>query len=161
MPPDAESFREVMRRLPTGVSVVTMRTDQIIHGMTANTVTAVSLDPVLILVCIFKGARAHERLRAAGEFTVNMLAAGQEDLSRRFALQDIDDVVRWEGIEVQHIDGQGPRLIGCTAYMRARVVSEYEGGDHTIFLAEVIECEAGPASEPLVFYQRSYRTVTP
>ena len=161
MAPSADDYRQVMRRLPTGVSVLTMRLGESLHGMTANTVTSVSLDPLLLLVCIDRTARAHEIVIAAGEFVVNVLGAGQADMSRRFALRDSSDEDRWHGVTtLPSRTLTAPRIDGCTAYLECRVREVHDGGDHAIFVADVLDVDLGADDPPLVFWQRSYRTVT-
>ena len=162
MAPTADDYRAVMRRLPTGVSVLTMRADGAAHGMTANTVTSVSLEPLLLLVCIDRTARAHGWIADSGEFIVNVLHSGQAELSRRFAVRDLPDSERWEGVETS--TGRTldiPRIAGCTGYIECRVRDTHDGGDHTIFVADVLDVEPAADSDPLVFYKRTYRTVTP
>ncbi|HVE91211.1 MAG TPA: flavin reductase family protein [Actinomycetota bacterium] len=159
MAADPQSFRQVMRRFPTGVTVLTMREGDTVHGMTANSFTAVSLDPVLILVCVDVTARAHGIVDRTGRFTVNILAAGQEATSRNFALREIADGERWSGVQWESGPQDLPRLSGCCAYLDCRVVSSHPGGDHTIFVAEVLGIEPGPGTDPLIFYGGAYRSL--
>ncbi|HVL81482.1 MAG TPA: flavin reductase family protein [Actinomycetota bacterium] len=162
MAPTADDYRTVMRRLPTGVCVLTMRGEDGPHGMTANTVTSVSLDPLLLLACIDRTARAHGWIESSGEFVVNVLGAGQADLSRRFAVRDLSDAERWEGVRtVPSRTLDIPRIAGCNGYIECRVRDTHDGGDHSIFVAEVVDVEPALDAQPLVFWKRSYRTVTP
>ena len=82
---DAKEYRNIIGRFATGVTVVTTAVDGWLHGMTANALTSVSLDPLLLLVCVDKEAHTHDHLTHAGSFTVNILSEDQEDVSRVFA----------------------------------------------------------------------------
>ncbi len=156
MAADPEVFRQVMRRFPTGVTVLTMREGDVVHGMTANSFTAVSLDPVLILVCVDRTARAHGIIERTGRFTVNVLASGQETTSRKFALRTIADGERWSGVEAESGPLGVPRIHGCALYLDCTVTAAHPGGDHTIFVAEVVDAQPGTGSDPLIFYGGAY-----
>src|ERR671933_2123075 len=84
-PVGPDRFRAVMGRFPTGVTVVTAMGPEGPVGMTANAVTSLSLDPLLLLVCFDRAARTLPVVEAAGRFGVNVLALGQEELAQRFA----------------------------------------------------------------------------
>ena len=84
-PFDPKQFRNACGCFATGITIVTTEVDGEIHGMTANAVSSVSLDPLLLLVCVDRGARCYQQLEAAGAFGVNILAADQEELSNLFA----------------------------------------------------------------------------
>lgn len=158
----AEAFRELMRRFPTGVTVVTMRNGDVHHGMTANAVVSVSLDPLLFVVCVSKEARAHEHMTAAGHFVVNILSAHQEKVSRTFALKDLTDDERWSTVTSEPSELFGARRIdGCVGYLECRVVDTFEAGTHTIFLGTVERIESGVDEPPLVFHGGRYRELAP
>lgn len=154
---DPQAFRDLMRRYPTGVTVITMRAGEVQHGMTANAVTALSLDPLLYLICVDRSARAHEHLPKAGHFVVNVLAVDQGHVSTVFAKKDLTDDERWA--EVSWTDSSlGARKIdGCTGYLECRVTDVLPGGDHSIFLGEVVGVQQGADKDPLVFYGGAYR----
>ena len=77
---DANSFKQVMRRFATGVMVLTIKAGDVTHAVTVNAVTSVSLDPLLMLVCIEKNAVSHELIHAAGAFALNILSEAQREL---------------------------------------------------------------------------------
>jgi len=149
---DARSFRNAMGCLPTGVTVIAAADGDDMHGMTANAVTAVSLDPLMLLVCLTTGSRTACAIRAAGRFAVNVLGEHQEELSRRFARRGED---HFEGIEVIEGPGKVPLLPGCVAYVACHVVSVLTVGDHDVAFARVEHCRAG-AGRPLVFCRGRY-----
>src|SRR3972149_5246138 len=80
-----QHFRRVMGQFATGVTVVTTRLGDEVHGLTANAICSVSLEPLLVLVCVDHAADTHPLLEKSGVFAVNILSHGQQDLSRLFA----------------------------------------------------------------------------
>ncbi|MGH7856374.1 MAG: flavin reductase family protein [Candidatus Binatia bacterium] len=154
---DGQAFRMHMRRYPTGVTVITSHAGDVHHGMTANSVTTLSLEPPSYLICVKKDARLHPVIEASQHFCVNLLAADQADISATFANVDLSDDERWE--TVSHRDSSiGARLIeGCTGYAECKVTASYDGGTHTIYIGEVMRLEGGEDKAPLVFYGGKYR----
>jgi flavin reductase (DIM6/NTAB) family NADH-FMN oxidoreductase RutF len=151
---DPLKFRHVMGHFPTGVSVITTRHEGRPHGMTANSVTSVSLEPVMILVCLVRGARTALAIQEAGRFAVNILAEDQEELSRRFATPGVD---RFEGVDVSGGPGGLPLLPGCIAYLVCGVDDVVQAGDHDIVLGNVEDADvAKNGASPLVFFQGGY-----
>jgi len=151
---DPLEFRRAMGHFPTGVTVLTTVHDGKHHGMTANSVTSVSLDPVLILVCLMREARTGLAIQKARRFAVNFLREDQEHLSRRFATAGQD---HFEGLEGVEEDESGlPRLPGCTAYLVCRVTDIVPAGDHDVVLAEV-ERALAFGGNPLVFHLGGYK----
>ncbi|MDQ7843869.1 MAG: flavin reductase family protein [Armatimonadota bacterium] len=156
---DPDRFRKVMGRFATGVTVVAAEHDGEMHGMTANAVTSVSLDPLLLLVCVGRRARMSRWLERAGGFTVNILTEDQEALSRYFAgtwphaAPPEFRFVPWEG---------GPRLVAALAALGCRRERLIEAGDHRIVLGRVIALyEGDAAAQPLLFYGGRYRRLSP
>lgn len=122
------------------------------HGMTASSLTSVSLEPPLVLVCVDHAARMHPILIHAERFIVNVLAADQEELSRRFA-DPHDD--RFDGIGHRTTSDGLVYLDGTLAHIECRREMLYEAGDHTIVVGRVI---SGRAREghPLVYFRGGY-----
>ena len=139
MPPTKDDFRKAMGRFATGVTVVTTGADGEVHGMTANAVTSVSLEPMMLLLCVDKDADSHEILSRAGVFAVNILSDNQQEISNRFAIKDDAGTHSLDG--VPHTIGMtgAPILEGALAYLDCRTVTEQEAGDHTIFIGEVVD----------------------
>jgi flavin reductase (DIM6/NTAB) family NADH-FMN oxidoreductase RutF len=154
---DAARFRQIFGHFATGVSVVTTAVDGWLHGMTANAVASVSLDPLLLLVCVDKTAHAHEQLAKAGRFGVNILADEQEDISRIFATTAEPEQGQLRGA-LYHFGQQGtPVLDNCLAYLECEVTEQVDAGDHTIFLGRVLDGEVEREAPPLLFYRGGYR----
>jgi flavin reductase (DIM6/NTAB) family NADH-FMN oxidoreductase RutF len=146
----------VLGRFATGVTLVTTQLGDEPHGMTANAFTSVSLDPPLVLVCVDRAADSHDIIDRAGVFAVNVLSLQQEELSTRFAVKEGPGAHRLDGVPHHAGETGAPVIDGCLAYLDCRVAGRYPGGDHTIFLGEVVD--AGQLSDegPLVFYQGRY-----
>ncbi len=147
-----------MRRLATGVTLVTIRHGDLIHGMTANTFTSVSLHPTLVLISILNGSTTHEFVTQAGTFAVNVLSDRQELLAKRFAKQIPVPPDPFSDIVYHAAVTGAPILDDCMAYVDCRVVATHLAGDHTIFIGEVVEAGFGNARDgnPLLYYGGQY-----
>ena len=150
---EPDRFRAVMGHFATGVAVVTVNAPGGPQGMTANAVASLSLEPVLVLVCFDNGARTLPEVERAGRFGVNVLAAGQEHLARRFASKDVTKFA-----EVAHSVHDGiPVLDGALAWVGCELERVVPGGDHTIGIGAVQAAELGPpGTEPLIWFRGSY-----
>ena len=154
-----EKFRKAMGHFATGVTVVTARDgDGRPVGLTVNAFTSVSLDPPLILVCIHKKAESHEPILESGFFAVNILSRDQETLAITFARGEASK--RFENLEIFDGPKGCPLLPGVLAWLECRVHRVYPGGDHSIIVAEVLECE-GLGGEALGFLRGELGGVGP
>ena len=155
-------FRRVAGTFATGVTVITVeREPGLVHGMTANSFTSVSLDPLLISVCVDHDARLLSFLKAQRRFGVSVLGAAQQALSEHFAKGDQTAEVE-QRLNIRFIwtpDGV-PLLEDALAHLACNVVAEHPAGDHTIFIGEVasMDCRDG---EPLLFHRGQYRRLGP
>jgi flavin reductase (DIM6/NTAB) family NADH-FMN oxidoreductase RutF len=143
-----------MGHFPTGVTVITTVHKGVRHGMTANSVTSVSLEPVMVLVCLMREARTHLAIRKTGRFAVNILGAQQEEISRRFARPGQD---HFDGLDVAAGPAGLPLIPGCLAYLTCNVHDVVEAGDHDVVLGNVEHCEASGNGSPLLFFQGGYQ----
>ena len=157
-PPTKEHFRRVMGQFATGVTVVTTRLGDEVHGLTANAICSVSLEPLLVLVCVDHSADTHPLLEKSGVFAVNILSAEQEHLSRLFAGPTEEKAGRLEAMGYRTAVTGAPIIEGCLAYLDCRIVAAYPGGDHTIFIGRVEQAEISEDSAPLVFFHGGYTT---
>jgi flavin reductase (DIM6/NTAB) family NADH-FMN oxidoreductase RutF len=148
----ADEFRNVLGRFASGVTVVTSRFDGRDHGMTVSAFCSVSLAPPLVLICIEKNASAHTALTTADEFVVNILSSEQEQLARRFSIEEID---RFEGVGFSRAQSGIAVLDDVVGTIECRRDTLYDGGDHTIIVGRV---ESGDArnSRPLLYYRGGY-----
>ena len=158
---DTRFYRRVIGQFATGVTVILAEEGDEVHGMTANAVSSVSLDPTLLLVCIDRRARMHDLIVQAGAFAVNILAADQEALSGHFAGRGKDGPPP-PGLRFDHGPGGDdsgvPTIAGCVAAVRCAVEASYDGGDHTILIGRVTELRPGqPGRAPLLWFGGRYR----
>lgn len=148
--PHAQHFRGSLGRFATGVAVVTFDTDEGPHGITVNSFTSVSLTPPLVLVSIAKTTRSHDQL-AGCPFTVNVLGAEQRALASNFAGKPTGEP-RW-------VEGTvAPRLSGVLSFFECTPWAAYDGGDHTLYLGEVINFDYR-AGDALGFVNGQFTTI--
>lgn len=150
---DSAMQRKIMGHFATGVTVVTTGGPAGAHGLTANAVASLSLDPPLVLVAVDKRAHSMDFLKANRCFAINILTLRQEDISRRFATpgpKDFSDLV------VRTAETGAPILSDCLAFVDCRVVDILPGGDHEVFIGQI---EAGELYDghPLLYYSGKYR----
>ena len=157
MPVTSEEFRTALSRFPSGVTVVTTRdNEERFHGITVSAFCSLSLEPPRVLICIEKTTGSHEALMASRAFVVNMLGAGQREVSERFA-STIDN--KFDGMDLDAgLDGI-PVLLGCIASLECRVTSSYDGGDHSIFVGEV-ERATVYDGDPILYFRGDYRALS-
>jgi len=152
---DPDDFKACFRLWPTGVSVVTTRdAGGQVYGVTMNSVTSVSLEPPLLLMCLRNDSETLAALRASGIFCVNFLARGQEEISNRFAHRRPD---KFKDLPTH--DGRlgAPVLEGVLAALECRVEEVYPGGDHQIVLGELVHgTRHNPDAAPLVYFDGQY-----
>jgi 3-hydroxy-9,10-secoandrosta-1,3,5(10)-triene-9,17-dione monooxygenase reductase component len=149
-----EQFRAALGAYATGVTVVTAIGENGPSGATANAVTSLSLDPPMMLACLDRGSRTLTSVRAQGRFGVNALAAGQEDIARRFARKNPESE-KWEGTEWSERDDL-PRLSGALLWVACELRDLIDGGDHLILTGNVLAAESREG-QPLLFHRGDYR----
>ena len=146
-----------MRVYPQGVTVVTTSTEDGPRGLTVSSFTSVSLEPPLVLFSIAKSSALHELFHRAEAFAVNFLADDQKSVSDRFAgrtkLKD-----RFVGISFSRGETGSPIIAGVRAVIECKRREIFEGGDHTIFVLEVISAVSFSSKRPLVYYSQQYTT---
>jgi flavin reductase (DIM6/NTAB) family NADH-FMN oxidoreductase RutF len=157
---NTSEFRRAMGRFATGVTIVTVDLDGEVHGMTANAFASVSLDPMLVLVCVDHTTRTHAHLHAKKRFGINVLCETQRAISEYYARpeRDHEHAEIEAGARFDHTQHGTPMLHGALAYLECRLHSSQDAGDHTIFIAEV-EDVVVHEGEPLLFFRGKYREV--
>jgi flavin reductase (DIM6/NTAB) family NADH-FMN oxidoreductase RutF len=153
-------FRRAMGRFATGVTIVTVDLDGEVHGMTANAFASVSLDPMLVLVCVDHTTRTHAHLHARKRFGINVLCEDQRAISEHYARPERtnENAEAETGARFDRTRHGTPMLHGSLAYLECRLHSAQDAGDHTIFIAEV-EDVIVREGEPLLFFRGKYRKV--
>jgi len=150
---DSKKQRKIMGQFATGVTVVTTGGTAGVHGLTANAVASLSLDPPLVLVAVDKRAATLDYLKKNQCFAVNILRVEQEAISRQFATPGPKD---FSDLNVVTAVTSAPILADCLAFVDCRVVEILPGGDHEIFVGEIVAGEFH-GGEPLLYFSGGYR----
>lgn len=153
---DEKSFRQAMGSFASGVTVVTTEHEGQRYGMTVASFASLSLNPPLVLVCIEKRVASHDAIQAAGHFGVNILSAEQREVSTVFASR-VDD--RFAGLAVSKGELGDPLLDGSLVTIECRLADSLPGGDHTIFVGEVVSATVREGA-PLVYFRSAYREMS-
>lgn len=147
---DPIHFRSALGRFASGVTVVTARSEEQTHGMTANAFVSVSLDPPLVLVSLDNRSYMHRLLPRVGRFGISVLAEDQEKLSNHFAGRTM------EGLHIRFTTRQNvPLLEGSVAYFVVQLFDAHPAGDHTLYIGRVEYFESRD-DKPLLFYAGRY-----
>lgn len=157
---DQTDFRQAMGAFATGVTIITVDLDGEVHGMTANAFTSVSLDPMLVLVCVDHSTRTHAHLHAKKRFGINVLCEDQRAISEYYARPERthEHAESEAGARFERTRHGTPMLCGALAYLECRLESVQEAGDHSIFIAEV-EDVVLREGDPLLFFRGKYRRI--
>lgn len=158
--PTTSEFRLALGQFATGVTVVTAeRAPGRVHGMTANSFTSVSLDPLLILICVSENAQLLPLVKRQKRFGVNILKDKQRAISEYFAgTEESDGAENRLGIRYRWTETGIPLLEDALVHLACKVVASHAAGDHTIFIAEVESVEVSDG-EPLLYLRGNYRRV--
>lgn len=153
-------FRLALAQFATGVTVVTVEHEPgLVHGMTANSFTSVSLEPLLVLVCVEERAKLLPLLQAKRRFGVSILKDNQQTISEFFARKDQPlDAESRLGIRFRWTPGGIPLLDNTLCQIACNLVNIHAAGDHTICLGEVESAEVF-SGEPLLFFRGEYRKI--
>ncbi len=153
---DMQSYREFFGQLPTGVTAIVAQGEAGPVGLVVGTFSSVSLEPPLVSFMVTSGSRSWAAVKAAGQFTANILASDQRRLSQVLSGWSAD---KFRGVA---FDPQHPSLIsGCLAWADCALEREVEAGDHTIVLATPRQLTVARVSRPLIFFQRAYHRTLP
>jgi len=150
-----DDLRDVMRRFPAPVAVVTGIDEEEAFGLTVGSLVSLSLDPPLVGISVGKDSARHEPMRNAGAFSVSLLSHEQDALAQHFARSGVPPVALWNGV-ASRPGKYGPLLEGALAWLECRTWAEYDAGDHTLFLGEVLSTELGKSGRGLVYRDSTY-----
>ena len=151
------TFRAAMGQMASGVTIITMRAAGTDYGFTASSFTSLSLDPMLVLVCVVKGTRCHALIEQAGHYAANILSLAQQPLGVRFADPQVLD--RFAGVEIVRASTGAAILPDSVAWVDCRLREVLPGGDHSIFVGEVMEGNVQPRASALVYHNRRWGRV--
>jgi 3-hydroxy-9,10-secoandrosta-1,3,5(10)-triene-9,17-dione monooxygenase reductase component len=151
--PDISAYRRAIGHFATGVTVVTSPGAAGPSGLTASAVTSLSLEPLLMIVCLDNGSRTLAAVRSSRRLAINVLAHDQRALAVHFAGKAPEEE-QFEGIGYREVDGV-PVLEGVVAWLAGSVRDLLPGGDHVIGVAEVQQVGA-PGGDPLVYFRGRY-----
>ena len=155
----AQEFRAALGSFATGVTVVTaLDASGEPVGLTANSFNSVSLSPPLVLWSLSNRAGSMPAFTRGSHYAINILSAEQRTLAERFAAKDVD---RFAGVHFRRGAGGAPVLEGSAAVFECFNRSQYEEGDHIIFVGEVERCERREGALPLIFHGGRYFTELP
>ena len=154
---EGDELRGLMRRFPSGVTVVTVDLEGERIGLTVSSLVGLSLDPPLVGLAVSRQAALHELLRRAGSFGVSLLREGQEELATRFS-RGVPPIALWIGVAVR--EGlRAPLIDGSLGWLECDMRAEHAVGDHTLFVGEVVCAEPGQARRPLVYLDQRFLAV--
>ena len=155
---NSDLFRKAWGSFATGVSLITtVEENGSVHGMTANGIASISLEPMLAMVCVGHSAKTYPILESTGKFGINILAENQKAIGEYYAKSDTPDGVASPAI-FKFTKAGTPFLEGSLASMDCQVINAHKEGDHTVFIGEVSEIEVSEGS-PLLFYTGKWMTL--
>ena len=150
-----DELRAAMSKFPTGVTLLTTRTiDGASHAMTANSLTSISVEPPLVLVCVGHSRNTYGYILDSGRYGISVLSREHEEAARYYAV-DEQDRVGDPPLELTLSATGLPVAGGSVCFIGCEVVASHEHGDHTIFIGRLIETTLN-GGEPLVFHDRRY-----
>lgn len=157
---DAEGrrLRDLMARFATGVTVVSARHGPLLAGMTANAIASISIDPPLMLASIARKAETHGAIIGSHAFAISVLADDQRDLAECFARPTTaEKLTGFCGAGWHEAETGSPILDGALAFFDCRLSARHDGGDHTLFLGEIVAAGFREDAEPLLWFGSRYR----
>ena len=150
---EPSAFRQALGHFASGVTIITTQHQGQLHGTTVSSFCSLSLQPPLILVCMDLNATLHDLVIENEVFAVNILAEHAERLSRQFARRIPD---KFTGVNYKLGQSGLPLLDDAVTSLECRLVTRYPGGDHSIFVGEVISITIRPEYQPLLYYRSTY-----
>jgi flavin reductase (DIM6/NTAB) family NADH-FMN oxidoreductase RutF len=156
---DSKSFRTFMRNVPSAVTIVTAAGDAGLRGMTAGSFVSVSLDPPLVCFNVGRGSKMSDVLHDSDAFAVHLLRAEQSALAEHFAAPDLTENEQFDPVAVRYAENGVPILVDAPGVLLCSLQIMMQAGDHDIVIGRVEEILSDSTDLPLLYYQRSYRTV--
>ncbi len=153
--PGGDDLRSLMRLFPAGVCVVGANAHGDRIAVTVGSLVSLSLEPPLVGISIGRNLALHEVLRSAGAFGVSILRGDQADVAEHFA-RGAPPIVLWHGVATRDGVTGAPLLADALAWIECRIWAEYDAGDHTLFVGEVVALEEGETGPALVYRGHGY-----
>lgn len=153
MPVDDAQFKHALSHFASGVTIVTTAHEGADYGLTVASFASLSLNPPLVLVCIASSSSSHEPIVKSQKFGVSILASDQADVSGRFASRGAD---KFAGLEIRRGTLGVPLIANALATLECRVHQQISGGDHSIFIGEVVDTWTREGA-PLLYFRAAYR----
>ena len=155
---ERREMRAMMGRFATGVSVIAARHGPLLAGMTANAIASVSVDPPLMMASISRRAETHTAIVGSYAFAVSVLSREQRSLAECFAQPTTATKLKaFCDADWHEAETGSPILEGALAYFDCRLTARHDGGDHTIFIGEIVAAGYRTDAEPLLWYASGYR----
>jgi flavin reductase (DIM6/NTAB) family NADH-FMN oxidoreductase RutF len=158
---DSQIFRATLAQWASGVTIVTSTLHGQHVGITASSFTSVSLEPPRILICVAKRLYTHKVIAESGFFAVNILSELQQEWGMRFAGKVPEGQDRFAGIDYFTAETGARIFPGVLGWLDCTLNAGYDGGDHTIFVGDVIAASAVDAGEPILYHNRQWRQLAP
>ena len=149
---DSQLQRRIMGKFATGVTVASTCVDGETWGMTANAVTSLSLDPPLVLLCVAVDSQSYTNFVKGGCFALSILGAADQEASDRFAFKGPKD---FSGLPTRTAETGAPILTSAVGWVDCRLKEVLPGGDHGIFVGEIVAGEASDQA-PLLYFDGKY-----
>ena len=160
--PQGRRLRDMMARFATGVTIVAARYGPLLAGMTANAIASVSIDPPLMMASISRRSETHQAILQSHSFAASVLASGQQSLADCFAQPTTaTKLKRFCDAPWHEAETGSPILDGAIAYFDCRLVDRHDGGDHSIFIGEIVAAGYEEGVEPLIWFGSGYRRLAP
>ena len=153
---DGDLYRSLIGQFATGVTVVTTNVDGRLHGMTANAVCSLSLDPLQLLVCVDRESNCFVQMQRAEAFGVSILAADQEEVSNLFARTTKPAEGSLQGVEYRLGSLGEPLIENALVHLECRLAERLDGGDHIIVVGDVVAGSKVRDADPLLFHGGRY-----
>jgi flavin reductase (DIM6/NTAB) family NADH-FMN oxidoreductase RutF len=158
---DPDRYRQATGCFATGVTVVTVRSNDMDHGMTVNSFASVSLDPPLVLFNADKQTNTHDYVPEGEKFAVNVLTEDQKWISNRFAGEHHDMESPFEDIETSTGESGAPIFEEALAYIDCTLWGSFDAGDHTIYVGKVVDLDVtNKDANPLTFFKGEYASIS-
>jgi flavin reductase (DIM6/NTAB) family NADH-FMN oxidoreductase RutF len=150
---DDAQFKLAMSHFASGVTIVTTEHQGVDYGLTVASFASLSLNPPLVLICISKSSSSHEAIASSQKFGVSILASDQAEISGRFAARGGD---KFSGLDIRRGELGVPLIGGALTTLECRVHQQFGGGDHSIFVGEVVDTQTREGA-PLLYFRAAYR----